>query len=87
MASNEQTASDAPGVELEFQLCKGCGRCVQACPKGVLEMSDHVNSMGYRTASIRDLSVCTGCGMCYYACPEPAGIKVRRRKGKSEKES
>ena len=27
--------------------CKACGRCIVACPKGVLKMSDDINERGY----------------------------------------
>ena len=29
--------------------CKGCGYCINACPKGAIRVSDHVNAKGYNT--------------------------------------
>ena len=28
--------------------CKGCARCIVACPKGLIEMSADLNEKGYR---------------------------------------
>ncbi|MBW2564503.1 MAG: 4Fe-4S binding protein [Deltaproteobacteria bacterium] len=38
--------------------CKGCGLCVEFCPRGVLKMSDKFNS------------ACVGCHFCEEVCPE-----------------
>jgi len=51
--------------------CKGCGLCVQACPKGLVQMSEHViNAKGFRPAGITDISACTGCAFCAIMCPD-----------------
>ncbi len=42
--------------------CKGCGRCVDACPSGALSMVDGKSSV--------DRSKCLLCGYCTPACPE-----------------
>lgn len=55
--------------------CKECGRCVLACRKGVLEISDNINSRGYHYIVYKGEG-CTGCGNCYYTCPEPLAIEV-----------
>ncbi|HIJ00169.1 MAG: 2-oxoisovalerate ferredoxin oxidoreductase delta subunit [Candidatus Methanomethylophilaceae archaeon] len=69
------TSSGLPYPAITAELCKGCGRCVSACPKGVLLISDNVNNMGYRVAEyIGD--GCTGCAICFYNCPEPFAIEV-----------
>jgi 2-oxoglutarate ferredoxin oxidoreductase subunit delta len=64
-------------VWIGIEECKGCGLCVEACPKGVLGISDRFNGRGYRPA-VWTGSGCTGCGICFYACPEPGAIKVWR---------
>ncbi len=65
-------------VEIDAELCKGCGFCVEFCPLGVLEMSRSINRMGYQYPRVRpgmeDRCVC--CGMCERICPEMA-IRVR----------
>ena len=55
--------------------CKGCARCITACPKNVLEMSDELNRRGYHYAHYKGEG-CTGCANCYYTCPEPLAIEI-----------
>ncbi len=54
--------------------CKGCERCVLACPKNSLKMSKSTNERGYYYAEFS--GSCTGCANCYYTCPEPSAIEV-----------
>lgn len=61
--------------EINQAECKGCGRCIEACPKDVLNLSKTYNQRGYRTAAYAG-DGCIGCGQCFYACPEPYTIKV-----------
>jgi 2-oxoisovalerate ferredoxin oxidoreductase delta subunit len=55
--------------------CKACERCIIACKRGVLEMSNEVNPRGYHYIIYKGEG-CTGCGDCYYTCPEPLAIEV-----------
>ena len=57
--------------------CKGCGLCIEACPPGVIRLSEGLNHYGYRTAVYAG-SGCTGCGICFLACPEPGALTVYR---------
>lgn len=55
------------------EICKGCGLCVQACPKQLLYLaSNKLNSKGYQPAIIEDQSACTGCAACARTCPDVA---------------
>jgi len=63
------------GPRIDILECKGCGRCVVACPKSVLAMAEHFNERGYRYAEYRGEG-CIGCGSCFYTCPEPYAIRV-----------
>ena len=52
-------------------LCKGCGLCVDACPKGCLEIaSDKINKKGYSPAEMMDEEKCIGCAFCATMCPD-----------------
>jgi len=68
-----------PCVIIHVEQCKGCKRCVAACPKGVLALSETLNSHGYQTATVANPDACIGCGTCFYNCPEPGGITVYRK--------
>ena len=57
--------------------CKGCGRCVEACPKKVLRSSLRVNCRGYITVEYTQ-DGCTGCAICFYNCPEPYAIEIHK---------
>ncbi|MDT8388954.1 MAG: 4Fe-4S dicluster domain-containing protein [Lentisphaeria bacterium] len=67
--------------ELNQAECKGCRRCVAACPAHVLFLSETHNARGYRVAAYAG-SGCVGCGQCFYACPEPHTIRVHVIKDK-----
>lgn len=71
-------ALQAPYPEISCAECKGCGRCVAACPKQVLHMSEEFNASGYSYA-VYDGEGCTGCGLCFYTCPEPYALRVRKK--------
>ena len=42
-------------------LCKGCGYCVDACPKKAISLSKEFNPAGYNFAVV-DEQLCIGCG-------------------------
>ena len=60
---------------IAVEECKGCGRCVIACPRGVLAMGTKLNHMGFPTAEYSG-SGCIGCGNCFYTCPEPGAVTI-----------
>ena len=52
-------------------LCKGCGLCVDACPKGCLVIAtDKINKKCYSTAQMAEPEKCIGCAFCATMCPD-----------------
>lgn len=56
--------------------CKGCGLCVNVCPKNVLEISNDVNAKGYFPAYQARPEDCIFCAICCTMCPDVA-ITIR----------
>ncbi|RVU97604.1 4Fe-4S dicluster domain-containing protein [Coriobacteriales bacterium OH1046] len=53
------------------ELCKGCGLCVAACPKHILELSNtHLNQKGYAPVKLMKPEECIGCAACATMCPD-----------------
>ena len=44
---------------IDKKLCVGCGKCVEACPFGVMVMP----------AEAKTPTKCIACGICAKACP------------------
>ncbi len=52
------------------ERCKGCGLCIEVCPKKILTFASHINASGYHPAICIDQSACIGCAMCARNCPD-----------------
>jgi len=57
---------------IDEDRCKGCGICVDACPKSVLEISDELNTKGYFPALQARPEDCIFCAICCTMCPDVA---------------
>ena len=64
-------------ITIDFERCKECHLCIQACRKGSLGPAKGYNSKGYRPVAFKDTGECTGCALCAITCPEIA-IEVYR---------
>lgn len=64
-------------MRVNIEECKGCGLCVEACPRKVIVQGKGLNHYGYHAAAYTGTG-CTGCGICFMACPEPGAITVLR---------
>lgn len=54
-------------------VCKGCGLCVDVCPRKLLKLdADNLNEKGYAPASMTDATQCIGCAFCARTCPDCA---------------
>jgi len=57
--------------------CKGCGFCVEFCPKDVLETSKTFNRKGYHPPEVTHPDLCNTCGTCEMICPDFAIFTVK----------
>ena len=67
-----------PRIIVDETYCKGCGLCVDACPKSIIILDpDKLTAKGYRPAVLTDASQCNGCATCALMCPDVAITVVR----------
>ena len=58
-------------VRFNEDLCKGCGLCVDACPRKLLAIDgSKINIKGHSPAVITVQSKCIGCAFCATMCPD-----------------
>lgn len=65
-------------VIIDRECCKGCELCIEACPHGVLVMSDDFNGSGYHYSVYKNKEDCTKCTFCGIMCPDVC-IEVYRQ--------
>ncbi|MCJ7772332.1 MAG: ferredoxin family protein [Desulfobacterales bacterium] len=58
--------------QIDFEKCKGCGLCVDVCPKKVLELTTEVNAKGYFPAYQARPQDCVFCTTCCIMSPDVA---------------
>ncbi len=63
-------------VRIVVDRCKGCGFCVEYCPKDVLVMSEEFNRKGYHPPAVVKNGECVACNLCEMICPEFAIYSV-----------
>jgi 2-oxoglutarate ferredoxin oxidoreductase subunit delta len=64
-------------ILVEDVRCKSCRLCVEYCPKKCLEISNKINSKGYKIVAVKEQDKCSGCGICYLMCPDVAITVVK----------
>ncbi|MEL7602377.1 MAG: 4Fe-4S binding protein [Bacillota bacterium] len=58
-------------VTINEERCKGCGLCVRACPKKIMQLSkSKLNAKGYHPAEVIDMAACIACASCARTCPD-----------------
>ena len=64
-----------PKITISSKNCDACGKCVEICPKKVLEKTA-------KKIEIRALAACTLCKDCVQACPQnPKAIEISWEEG------
>lgn len=67
----ETPRHDKLWLVVEPEQCKGCGFCVEFCPKDALALSRiQFNAKGYFYAELREPELCVGCALCAMYCPD-----------------
>jgi len=51
-------------VHILTERCKGCGFCVEYCPRQVLVMSEGFNQKGYHPPEVTRTGACLSCNLC-----------------------
>ncbi len=65
-------------VTFRDERCKGCGLCVEVCPKKIIALNKELlNAKGYHPAGVTDPEQCIGCAFCATICPDCV-IKVEK---------
>ena len=62
-------------VRVNEAYCKGCGYCIEFCPKKVFDRKVELNSKGVNLPVFARPDDCIGCGQCNILCPDIA-IKI-----------
>jgi heterodisulfide reductase subunit A-like polyferredoxin len=60
---------EIPDIEVDDDLCSGCGVCVAVCPYEASKLEEDAEK-GLK--STIDLTQCKRCGVCVSACPSEA---------------
>ena len=69
-------------LDIASDRCKGCGLCVEICPKHVLVLDTSVvNEHGYHPVRLTDAGACTSCALCARICPDAVFAVFARPKG------
>ena len=71
-------------VTVISERCKGCGLCVDACPRGNLQLGQNINAKGYHYVEWTNggEKPCNGCAFCAELCPDVALRVFKQERGK-----
>ena len=65
-SSEKGSSKKKAKIDIDTDLCKGCGICVAFCPKEVLKLNEK------EKATVKSLDECNACGLCELRCPDIA---------------
>ena len=72
-------------VHIIDDRCKGCGYCIEFCPKDILQFSDRFNRKGYHPPVVTRPGECVNCHYCEIICPEFAIYSVEMEPAAAQK--
>jgi heterodisulfide reductase subunit A-like polyferredoxin len=67
--SKENITVEGVVSHVDEVLCRGCGKCVDACPYNAVSL---IEREGGKTVAFVQEALCKGCGACSVACPTGA---------------
>lgn len=70
-------------ITVDKACCKGCGICINVCPKKVFVMSKARNKYGTNLPEAKSPEGCALCRLCEKMCPDGA-IDVKKEENKKE---
>jgi NAD-dependent dihydropyrimidine dehydrogenase PreA subunit len=65
-------------MQIDQEQCKGCGKCVKACPVNAIALVIQKVDGKSRGWAVLDQDLCLGCGVCSTVCPN-GGVTFRPR--------
>jgi len=70
-----------PRAEIHIikERCKGCGFCIEFCPRKVLEQSEEFNEKGFHPPRVKEVDKCVLCSFCEAVCPDLAIFTVEKK--------
>ena len=58
-------------LTIREDICKGCGLCIEVCPKKILALhKEKINMKGYHPITVTEEAACIGCASCARMCPD-----------------
>ena len=75
--SEENKTKRKARVEINRDLCKGCGICVAFCPKKVLDLDEQEKAVALRPED------CNACRLCELRCPDMA-VEINGNEGEED---
>jgi len=59
-------------IKLNRKWCKGCGLCIEICPKNVYDRGNKVSTKGFKEIIVKNPDACNQCQLCELLCPDLA---------------